>query len=84
MPQTEYLKALVVEARARQDVGLADEARAVSERLFATYLAETPPGTWRDRFTLAGAPAVDHIPASTLYHLFGVFAELMPAPPSAR
>jgi hypothetical protein len=33
-------------------------------------------GTWRDSFTLAGAPAVDHIPASTLYYLFGAFVEL--------
>lgn len=75
-PQTEFLKALVVEARARADATLAADAAALSDRLFMTYLADTPAGTWRDRFTLGGALAVDHIPASSLYHLFGVFAEL--------
>jgi len=72
--QTELIKALVVEARTRSEPALAGTAVAVSERLFRTYLAETPTGTWRDRFTLGGQPAIDHIPASTLYHLFGILA----------
>jgi mannose-6-phosphate isomerase len=75
-PQTELIKALVAEARARHEPALVREAAALSDTLFRTYLAATPPGTWRDRFTVAGTLAVDHIPASTLYHLFGVLAEL--------
>ena len=75
-PQTELVKALVVEARARGDAALAERAVAVSEQIFATYLADTPSGTWRDAFDLEGRPTTDHVPASTLYHLFGVLAEL--------
>ncbi len=78
-PQTELLKALVVQARSTGDPKLWQQADAVTERLFQTYLAEVPAGTWRDRFTVAGVPAVDHIPASTLYHLLGVVATIAPA-----
>jgi mannose-6-phosphate isomerase len=75
-PQTEYLKALVVQARRHRSPALYARAEALSEALFATYLAGVPQGAWRDRFTLDGRPAVDHIPASTLYHLLGILAEL--------
>ena len=74
--QTEYLKALLVQARATDDAALAERCRRVSDALFTTYLGETPAGTWRDRFGADGALAVDHIPASTLYHLLGVLTEL--------
>lgn len=74
--QTEYLKALIVQARAHERADLYARALSVSERMFATYLADVPAGAWRDRFTVAGVLAVDHVPASTLYHLFGVLAEL--------
>jgi mannose-6-phosphate isomerase len=74
--QTEYLKALIVQARAHGDDALYERARTLSDRLFATYLAGVPAGGWRDRFSIEGELKVDHIPASTLYHLFGVLAEL--------
>lgn len=74
--QTEYLKALVVQGRATADPALYARAATLTERLFQTYLAGVPAGAWRDRFTVAGELAVDHVPASTLYHLFGVLAEL--------
>lgn len=74
--QTEYLKALIVQARAHRAEALYARAAELSERLFATYLAGIPAGGWRDRFTIDGEPKVDHIPASTLYHLFAVLAEL--------
>lgn len=77
--QTEYLKALVVQARTG-DVARWAEASALSERLFRTYLDGIPAGTWRDRFTATGAPSGDHIPASTLYHLLGVLEELDRSP----
>ena len=76
-PQTEYLKALLVQARATGAPDLLHRAERLSDRLFAEYLAGVPAGAWRDRFTLAGAPLADHVPASTLYHLIGVLAELL-------
>jgi mannose-6-phosphate isomerase len=77
-PQTEYLKALVVEARrASAPTALWEEAERLSTALFESYLAEIPSGAWRDRFTDDGRADVDTIPASTFYHLFGVVAELV-------
>lgn len=81
--QTELIKALVVEARASGDVALAERAAAVSATLFREYLSDTPAGTWRDRFTLDGRLVVDHVPASTFYHLFGVLTELARGPTPA-
>lgn len=79
--QTEYLKALVVQARVTREVDLWHRAQLLSDQIFETYLspgsgAPIPEGTWRDRFTVDGALVVDHIPASSLYHLFGVLVEL--------
>lgn len=75
--QSEYLKAILVQAASADPEGLWPLAAALSDGLFTTYLADVPPGAWRDRFTSReGHLAVDHIPASTFYHLIGVVAEL--------
>jgi mannose/cellobiose epimerase-like protein (N-acyl-D-glucosamine 2-epimerase family) len=79
--QTEYLKALLVRARAGDPAAPRSRATALSEALFRTYLGVEPVGTWHDRFTRDGRLAVDHIPASTLYHLIGVVAELLATDP---
>lgn len=69
-PQTEYLRILVEQASTLCDPDLMAMAHDLADRLMATYLAGTPRGTWRDQFDLAGRLSTDHIPASTLYHLF--------------
>jgi len=75
--QTEYLKAILVQAASADPEGLWPLAAALSGALFTTYLADVPSGAWRDRFTSReGRLAVDHIPASTFYHLIGVVTEL--------
>jgi N-acylglucosamine 2-epimerase/mannose-6-phosphate isomerase len=45
--------------------------------LLDRYLAATPRGTWIDCFDEHGAPTAQTIPASTLYHLFLAFTEMM-------
>lgn len=75
-PQTEYLKALLVQHEAGRGKALRAEADALADRLLSSYLAACPAGTWRDEFTLAGRCTVDAVPASTLYHLFAAAAEI--------
>jgi mannose-6-phosphate isomerase len=76
-PQTEYLKALIVQSVARRDPALIVEAEALLDRLFASYLAGVPAGGWRDQFSLDGRPTSLDIPASTLYHLLVPAAEIL-------
>jgi N-acylglucosamine 2-epimerase/mannose-6-phosphate isomerase len=45
--------------------------------LFSRFLSPTPPGTWIDQVDADGAPRADRIPASTLYHLFIAFTEML-------
>jgi mannose-6-phosphate isomerase len=75
-PQTEYIKAYVVQAIATKRFDLLPKADAMAERLRRVYLSECPPGCWRDQFTLAGRPTATTIPASTLYHLMALAAEV--------
>lgn len=74
-PQTEYLRTLIMQGVSLGDPSLIRAAHDLADRLLATYLAQTPRGTWRDQFDLAGASLTDHIPASTLYHLFTAAAQ---------
>jgi mannose/cellobiose epimerase-like protein (N-acyl-D-glucosamine 2-epimerase family) len=41
------------------------------------YLAHEPRGTWIDAFDAEGKSVVSTIPASTLYHVFLAFAEVL-------
>ena len=79
-PQTEYLKALTVQAAATsgaaRETMLADAGGLVS-RLLATYLAAPQAGAWCDEFDLGGRPTAAAIPASTLYHLLAPAAEIL-------
>ena len=76
-PQTEYLKALVVQGAATGDSSLFERAGDLIDRLLASYLTGIPNGCWRDRFTLDGEPENSTIPASTLYHLFAPAVEIL-------
>ncbi len=45
------------------------------------YLAHEPRGTWIDCFDAAGRPAAESIPASSFYHIFIAFAEMLRVEP---
>ncbi|MBV8972455.1 MAG: AGE family epimerase/isomerase, partial [Sphingomonadaceae bacterium] len=76
-PQVELLKALIVQARATGRRPLLDDARALVQQLFRSFLTGAPDGCWRDRFTLDGTFIADSIPGSSLYHLWTAVAELL-------
>ncbi len=76
-PQTEYLKALMVQHVATGDAHQLDDAEALVRRLFDSYLAGVPRGAWRDQFRLDGTPTAADIPASILYHAFAPVVEIL-------
>ena len=80
-PQTEYLKALVVQAGVAglgaPRAALLAEADGLADRLLASYLDTGVPGLWCDRFSLDGTPVAAGVPASTLYHLLASAAEIL-------
>lgn len=76
-PQTEHIKAHLVQYEATADEAHLLRAGDIVTRLFATYLAGPKAGLWYDRFTLDGRIAVDHVPASILYHLLVPAAEML-------
>lgn len=73
-PHTEAIKAEVA-AFEQGDTAAAGRAARVIGRLRSAFLDRTVEGGWIDRLDAAGAPMVDHMPASTLYHLFLAAAE---------
>ncbi len=78
-PQTELAKAWIAEAEARRDEPGREEARAAAcaalRRLRSCYLAAPVAGGWIDQFDGGGRPIAAHVPASTLYHVFGAVVE---------
>lgn len=74
--QAERLKALL--ARAEFE-GVVDRAgiAACATNLLDRFLAPAPRACWIDHLTADGRPRVDKIPASSLYHLFLAFSELL-------
>ena len=75
-PQTEALKALLALDRAGME-GLAPRIDETLSHLLDRTLADAPAGCWMDRYGSTGRPIADTIPASTFYHLFCAFAELL-------
>lgn len=75
-PQTEALKAHL--ARFEFD-GELNEARLaqIVDNLLDRYLAVEPIGAWIDHFAADGSTISDKVPASTLYHVFLAFSELL-------
>lgn len=74
-PMTEAIRCYLVEGRRGRPQALA-KAVTVTERLWSSFLAKVPAGTWMDRLDDQGRPACDTIPASSLYHLVGMIEEL--------
>lgn len=75
-PNTERLKAAV----ALYELDGVDPAPVIDptvELLLQRYLSHNPPGTWIDAFDSDGIPTATSVPASTLYHVFLAFAEVL-------
>jgi mannose-6-phosphate isomerase len=67
-PHTEAIKAAA--ARRREgDPAAHGFAEAMAARLMGTFLKGPFPGGWIDHVGPGGAPIVDYVPASSLYHL---------------
>lgn len=84
-PQTELIKALLLEHCATPP-GVATrlvEAERVAGAMLESYLAAPVPGTWIDRFDLAGRPLARDVPASSNYHLWTAAAQIL-APDTGR
>jgi len=73
-PHAEAIKAEVAAAEAG-DGQAAARAAGVIDRLFSVFLGRPVPGGWIDHVDARGAPLVDGMPASTLYHVFLAAAE---------
>jgi mannose-6-phosphate isomerase len=74
-PQTELVKAWLVEAEAGRE-GALDKASQALAALNDTYLAKPFTAGWIDQFDADGKPAIDTVPASTLYHVLGMVIEV--------
>jgi mannose/cellobiose epimerase-like protein (N-acyl-D-glucosamine 2-epimerase family) len=72
-PHAEGVKALVTATREGQP-----GAAEMADHLMASLLSFAPDsmeGGWMDRIDVDGSPLVDHMPASTLYHMMGALFE---------
>ncbi len=75
-PNTERIKAAIA-LQELDGTDPSDMVRASAGLLLDRYLRHTPRGAWIDAFDADGKPAVSTIPASTLYHVFLAFAEVL-------
>jgi mannose/cellobiose epimerase-like protein (N-acyl-D-glucosamine 2-epimerase family) len=73
-PHTEAIKAEVAAAETGDRAAAARAARTI-DRLLAVFLGRPVAGGWIDHVDANGAPIVDAMPASTLYHVFLAAAE---------
>jgi mannose-6-phosphate isomerase len=76
--------------RGPPDIAIAQAGRSL-KALRSLFLAGPFAGGWIDRVDANGKPLLDHVPASTLYHLFLALAEVdrgfgrsLPSPASGR
>lgn len=82
-PQAELIKARLARFDATGKARHLRAADGLAEALLSSYLADTPPGTWRDRFATDGRMVATSIPASSNYHLWtavAYFAETRSGP----
>lgn len=78
-PHTEAIKAAVARRR-RGDTRARAFADGMAARLLETFLDRPFAGGWIDHVGPDGAPLVDYVPASSLYHLFLAAAETASLP----
>lgn len=75
-PNTERIKAAI----ALHELDGSDPSPTIESStalLFDRYLGRTLPGTWIDLVDAAGKPVPGNAPASTFYHVFLAFAEVL-------
>ncbi len=80
-PQTEALKAHLAMAEFAGRRDLSAIGQTVSN-LLDRYLSHKPAGTWLDQFDDNDIPLSKFVPASTLYHVYLAFAELLRLAPT--
>jgi mannose-6-phosphate isomerase len=73
-PQTELAKAWLAESENGRP-GAEAAARKTLRNIAAHYLAGPKPGLWFDQFDATGQVMSQHVPASSLYHVFCAIAE---------
>lgn len=73
-PHAEGVKAFAA-AAARGDARAEASADLLLGFLMRVFAPDALEGGWIDRFDAAGNPLVDHMPASTLYHIAGALFE---------
>jgi mannose/cellobiose epimerase-like protein (N-acyl-D-glucosamine 2-epimerase family) len=73
-PHTELIKAEVAAAESGDREAAARAAQTI-DRLLAVFLGRPVAGGWIDHVDANGAPIVNSMPASTLYHVFLAAAE---------
>ena len=73
-PQAELARAWIAQAEAGES-GAADKARAALQNLQDLYVAPAKPGLWIEQLDAQAKPLAGPVPATSLYHLFGVIAD---------
>ncbi|MCX5493651.1 AGE family epimerase/isomerase [Kaistia dalseonensis] len=73
-PHAEGVKAFAAAAK-RGQPGAAEMADYLLGRLMDSFAPDELHGGWIDRRGVTGEPLVDHMPASTLYHIAGAILE---------
>jgi len=73
-PQTEFAKAWIAQAESGE-AGAEEQARAALRLLEGHYLNHPVKGGWYDQFDAEGRSIVDHIPASSFYHVLCAVSE---------
>jgi mannose-6-phosphate isomerase len=73
-PQTEFAKAWIAQAESGE-AGANEQARAALTLLKTHYLDHPVKGGWYDQFDGDGRSMVDHIPASSFYHVLCAVSE---------
>ncbi len=75
-PHAEGAKAGVARHAAGEAQGLSFCCRML-QTLNETFLGRPFPGGWIDHFDAGLEPIIDYVPASSLYHLYGAFREVV-------
>lgn len=83
-PQTELARLLACRLKQNEFIDKYQEDKLllenITENFFTIYAPDTLQGGWIDRLGKTGKPMVDHMPASSLYHIYGAAREFCIAP----
>lgn len=76
-PQTEFMRSLAVTVP-RQQLASNDVIASVLENFSIHYIPASLHGGWIDKLSADNTSKMDHMPASSLYHIYGAVCELSP------